>query len=298
MLNFVLLQRLQMLAKQGSFTKAAEELYITRSALIQQLNAVEADCGFRIFERSFRGVRLTEAGRVFMQRLSQISHSYDRTISQCREISNRQCNRIVIASLPNFNTQFIPRICDAFRLKHPDVEIIFKDYFPETYFKSFHRGEFDICPEYMVNYKNDSRETAVLHLVTDRHCCCVPKRDELAGKDVLQLSDLRGRRLMMYREGVTECDDALRDMILREEPTIQIVDLDVYDSSLVTRCRLERTILLGYSLYMKPFEGLVSIPLECGIPIKIGLGYHKNCRPIVKSFIDTAKKIEYDETKV
>lgn len=46
----------------GSFSKAAEELYISSPALIKQINLLEDNLGFSLFERNHRGIKLTAAG--------------------------------------------------------------------------------------------------------------------------------------------------------------------------------------------------------------------------------------------
>ena len=46
----------------GSFNKAAEDLYITSTALIKQINLLESDLGVRLFDRTHRGLTLTKAG--------------------------------------------------------------------------------------------------------------------------------------------------------------------------------------------------------------------------------------------
>lgn len=50
-------------ADAGSFSKAAEELYITSTAVIKQINLLEADVGLRLFVRTHRGIALTESGK-------------------------------------------------------------------------------------------------------------------------------------------------------------------------------------------------------------------------------------------
>lgn len=50
-------------ADTGSFGKAAEAMYISPPALIQQINLLEGRCGFKLFNRSNRGVTLTPAGK-------------------------------------------------------------------------------------------------------------------------------------------------------------------------------------------------------------------------------------------
>lgn len=49
-------------ADAGSFNKAAEQSYITPTAVIKQINLLEADLGLKLFERSHRGLKLTKAG--------------------------------------------------------------------------------------------------------------------------------------------------------------------------------------------------------------------------------------------
>ena len=54
-------------ADAGSFNKAAEESYITPTAVIKQINLLESSLGVKLFERSHRGLTLTNAGRSLYQ---------------------------------------------------------------------------------------------------------------------------------------------------------------------------------------------------------------------------------------
>ena len=50
-------------ADLGSFSKAAEALYISSTAIIKQINLLEQELGLQLFERTHRGISLTKAGR-------------------------------------------------------------------------------------------------------------------------------------------------------------------------------------------------------------------------------------------
>ena len=54
-------------AESGSFLKAAEKLYITPTAVMKQINALEKRIGVKLLERSNHGLFLTEAGRSFLR---------------------------------------------------------------------------------------------------------------------------------------------------------------------------------------------------------------------------------------
>ena len=56
-------------ADSGSFTKAAETLYISPTAIIKQINILEDRIGIKLFIRTHRGLKLTEAGKSFYKLL-------------------------------------------------------------------------------------------------------------------------------------------------------------------------------------------------------------------------------------
>ena len=62
-------------ADMGSFNKAAEALYITPPAVIKQINLLEKDLGLKLFNRTHRGLALTEAGKS-LYRASKYSIQY------------------------------------------------------------------------------------------------------------------------------------------------------------------------------------------------------------------------------
>ena len=81
----------------GSFTKAADALFITPTAVMKQINALEERLGFALFDRNNHGLRLTEAGKSFLQDAKYIVDYSDRAVEKAKEIdgkSNGQSIRI------------------------------------------------------------------------------------------------------------------------------------------------------------------------------------------------------------
>lgn len=73
-------------ADAGSFNKAAEESYITPTAVIKQINLLEESLGVKLFDRSHRGLQLTKAGRSMYQDAKYI-------IQYCRDSVTRAKKR-------------------------------------------------------------------------------------------------------------------------------------------------------------------------------------------------------------
>lgn len=90
------------IAEKQSFTAAADRLYISQSALSQQMKALERELGFALFDRSTRRAVLTEAGRSFYQTAVQMQELYFHAIAegqQLQTLHQRHMKRLCIGCL-------------------------------------------------------------------------------------------------------------------------------------------------------------------------------------------------------
>jgi DNA-binding transcriptional LysR family regulator len=108
-------------ARHESFTKAADELSLTQSAVCRQIASLEEFLNVELFRRSRRGVKLTEAGLSYSRRVATQLDAVERdTLSV---MGHQGANVIELAVVPTFGTQWLlPRLKD-FQHQHPDVTI-------------------------------------------------------------------------------------------------------------------------------------------------------------------------------
>lgn len=108
-------------ARHESFTKAAQELSLTQSAICRQIGSLEEFLNVELFRRSRRGVKLTEAGLSYSRRVATQLDAVERdTLSV---MGHQGTNVIELAVVPTFGTQWLlPRLKD-FQKQHPDVTI-------------------------------------------------------------------------------------------------------------------------------------------------------------------------------
>lgn len=109
-------------ARHQSYTKAADELALTQSAVCRQIAALEDFAGVRLFRRSSRGVALTEAGLRYSilvsRRLAEVERDAVELMSQGAE-----GGVLELGAVPTFATKWLlPRIPD-FATRHPGVRI-------------------------------------------------------------------------------------------------------------------------------------------------------------------------------
>ena len=111
-------------ARHQSFTKAAEELAVTQSAVCRQVAALEAFLGLKLFRRSRRGVTLTEAGASYGR---QVGARLDEVERDAFELMARggQGGALELGVVPTFATKWLLPRLGAFLRAHPGISIHF-----------------------------------------------------------------------------------------------------------------------------------------------------------------------------
>jgi DNA-binding transcriptional LysR family regulator len=108
-------------ARHESFRLAAEELFITSSAVSHQIKSLEQELGVQLFARSSRDLKLTETGRAFFDEVEPLIEQLDSIAGSYREDSAMRSVRISVQ--PFFASEyFVPRLSE-FTEQHPDIDI-------------------------------------------------------------------------------------------------------------------------------------------------------------------------------
>src|SRR5688500_18385440 len=104
-----------------SFSRAAEELFVSQAAISRQVRELEALIGRPLFNRLHRRVELTDAGTSLLTSLTASFDDIDRRLS---EILARQPQSLLKVSVePSFAGEFLIQRLNAFQELHPEIEI-------------------------------------------------------------------------------------------------------------------------------------------------------------------------------
>jgi LysR family glycine cleavage system transcriptional activator len=124
-LGFV--QGFEAAARTLSFTKAAEELFLTQSAVSRQIKTLEDHLGVKLFERHHRALALTEDGRAFQRIAADVLDRLQSSINQMRARTAE--NQLSVTTVTGFASLWlIPRLKRFTRLHpHIDVHIVAND---------------------------------------------------------------------------------------------------------------------------------------------------------------------------
>lgn len=118
--DIVTLQAFECAARHGNFTRAAEELNLTQSAVSRQISDLEAQTGMLLFERIRRRVVLSDAGRKFLPDVQRLLHQSEQLM--VRAVTAGASNAsLSIATLPTFGSRWLTPRLHKFLSTRPDT---------------------------------------------------------------------------------------------------------------------------------------------------------------------------------
>ncbi len=280
-------------AELGSFNKAAEALFISAPAIIQQINLLEESCGFKLFIRTNHGVSLTPAGKSLRDDAGTLIHFSEEALRKARSLAESSETTVRIGTSLLYKCRLLPDLWVKVSEQHPELKI---EIVPMTEYQQ--RGttfeelgnKFDLF-EGIYGSAGWNGLCQFLELDRTPICCAVSKNHRLAHIKKLTMQDLNGEYLVMPIEGVAKELDAFRNHIRQKYPTIQIVDSRRYDIDTFTLCEVNSYVLITQPVYQDIHTNLVTIPLKTKSTLPYGLMYANEPTMAARKFIHAVKNI-------
>lgn len=277
----------------GSLSKAAERLFISPTAVMKQMNALEARLDLRLIDRTPSGVRLTQAGGVIYQDAKFMIDYSKKSIANAK------------AALTAYDTTF----CVGTSLLNPakpfmDLWYSINKKFPKyklhlVPFEDNHEGilkEIELLGEkfdFLIGVCDSKAwlsRCKFLQLGSYKKMVAVSREHRLASKKLIKLEDLYGETLMMVKQGDSECNDLIRYDLENHHPKIHIEDTQqFYDLAVFNHCAETDKVLLTIECWRDVHPALVSIPIDWDYKIPYGLLYSLDAPDDVLKFVEEAK---------
>jgi DNA-binding transcriptional LysR family regulator len=110
-------------AEAGSFTRAAERLNLSQSAISRQMGALEEDLGTALFHRHARGLVLTEQGEILQQAARAVAARMRDTEAHLSESKDRPAGHLRINTTIGFGVGWLTPHLDEFCRRYPDINL-------------------------------------------------------------------------------------------------------------------------------------------------------------------------------
>ncbi len=279
-------------ADAGSFNKAAERSYITPTAVIKQINLLEASLGIKLFERTHRGLIMTKAGLSLYQDAKYIIQYCKDSVTRAKNAMQEDTNIIRIGSSPMTPAQLLMPLWTKIQERLPDLkfQIIPFENTPENAREILANlgKNIDVIGGIFDETMLELRQCDGLELSREPFCCAVSIHHRLATKNRLTMQDLYGENLLMMKREWSRYVDQLRDDIWQNHNQIHIVDFEFYNMDIFNRCENGNYVLLAIPGWANVHPLLKVIPVDWEYSIPYGLLHSPEPSETVKRFLAAA----------
>lgn len=282
-------------ADAGSFSKASEIMFISPTAVMKQINLLEGTLDVKLFNRTPRGLTLTNAGKSYYQDAKyMIQYAKDAQVRAKNAMQSNE-NMIRLGSSLMTPCQFLmqawPRIHEI--LPELKFEIINFENTPENareILKNLGQN-IDVVAGIFDETMLALRGCDAQELLRVPICCAVSIYHPLAQKKCLSIKDLYGQKLMLMKRNWSKYTDLLRDDLWEHHPEIEIVDFSFYNLEAFNQCEHDNVLLMAVPQWEGVHPLLKVIPVDWKHEMPFGLLYSHTPTQTVKDFIKAAAKV-------
>lgn len=197
MLNPYKLEIFRAVSQAGSFSRAAERLLMTQSAVSQHVQDLEAALGAALFTRGARGVTLTEAGTTLLDYTHRILKLVSEAELAVTDVARLAGVSLSIGASPGVSAYLLPEWIDAFQDAYPNVALSLQtDTTPQLLAKLFSQQLRLVLIEGELDNVERADELDVMVLENTPQFVVVGRKHPWWPRDTLMLSELDGQALV------------------------------------------------------------------------------------------------------
>ncbi|MBB1079214.1 LysR family transcriptional regulator [Limosilactobacillus sp. STM2_1] len=276
--------------REGSFSKAASSLFMSAVSVMKQMNNFESDLGFKIFNRSPRGISLTPAGKALYSSAQQIIRDSREAISAAQAIAEKGQTTIRIATSMLRSARPLMEAWERMGKQQKDYQLQIIPFNDDAATLRQITNQLGKTVDLLVgptnaNYLMDN-EFDFFNLGDQRCNIMVPRQNKLANKEKLNWDDLAEQKILLIRPGLSPKIDELRNEITQHHPEITIVNADYfYDIDTFNYCVHHNYLMEALEQWHNVHPSMVSIPMTWDYSISYGILSSSHANPQVKEFI-------------
>lgn len=185
----------QAIVRCQKFTKAAEECFISQSAISQQIQALEKELGVNLLLREGRKFSLTPAGDFFYRKSLVLINDFDRLLRDTVNLAKGSEQKISVGYLRHFDSSRLKKTVAEFSEQFPDIAIEFIQGTHEELYDLLRKEKVDIVISDL--RREPSEQYVKFFLTTEYFYAELPSKNPLAQLDSLTADDLKNTPIIL-----------------------------------------------------------------------------------------------------
>ncbi|MBO6815872.1 MAG: LysR family transcriptional regulator [Rhizobiaceae bacterium] len=185
-INLKLIQTFVLVAKEKSFSKAAEQSARTQPAISNQIKELENQVGFKLFERTSKSVSLSAEGLALLEGAERAMAELGIGLTNARKVADRRLEKVRVACLPTLSSGHLPEIMELARERMPDVSIFMRELNNEDLLEAVRRHEVD----FGIGVKVPADDCYLEELGADEMVAIVSENNPHYGTSEIRMADV------------------------------------------------------------------------------------------------------------
>lgn len=207
-------------AEQENVSRAALNLHVSQPGVSRQIHDLEEELGFKLFERNAKALKLTAAGRKFLEEARAVLLRADDAVKNARAVATGADGEIHIGYAPSLTIQILPRALRTFRSKFPGTRVSLHDLSTDEMLAGLRAGKLQVT---LMARPARKMLTGVHFQELARYpiCAALPPNHPLANSKTVSIEQLDKEPLIAYsRKDYPEYHDLLDKLFGKHKPGV------------------------------------------------------------------------------
>lgn len=273
-------------AEIGNITYAAQRLYTSQPTISRQIQMLEAELGYRLFNRRSKPLKLTESGKILYDGMKEALSQIDHTLQTAQVASEGKSGTLSIAFQTGYYAEYMFfKIIDALRESWPALKLNYNKMTTTEQHTGLENGSIDIAIGLELPHWEEAGFT-VRKLKKEETLIVVSNEHRLAGKDHLEYNDLCGETFYLTSPNGYQVDKIFKDIFCLDDvhqvevKSSEIAYFKVMSENGITISNPHDPYLLNNPYYHSiPFESEYSDSYVC-------VTNPDNTNPVINLFMD------------
>jgi DNA-binding transcriptional LysR family regulator len=279
-------------AEAENVSRAALKLHVSQPALSRQIRDLEDELGFELLERTAKSVRLTEAGRTFLEESKAVIARAAEATARAKEIANRSKSELRLGYAPSLSVSILPHALRLFQQKVPNGRVLLHDLSSEEMLGGLREGKLHAAL-LAKPVRASVRGLRFEELARYRMRVALDPGHRLASLSAIALQQIASEPLIAYsRKDYPEYHEELERLFATAKAKPKIAEEHDGVTSLVAAVEAGRGIALvpeSMDCFAGPRLKLVSLN-PAPAPIIVGLACATGrAEPAVQKFFESAR---------
>ncbi|HEX4706833.1 MAG TPA: LysR family transcriptional regulator [Candidatus Udaeobacter sp.] len=247
-------------AEMENVSRAALKLHVSQPALSRQIRDLEDEIGFSLLERTAKSVRLTDAGRSFLDNARALLQNADEAVLKARAVARAEPTELHVGYAPTPTAEILPKALRAFQRAMPNVHVRLYDWSMKDILEGVRDGRLQlglIVPPTKASGLKDLRYEELFH---ERVCVAVAPQHPFARRRAVPIAEVAAEPLIgLTREDYPNFYDYLSILFskLKQKPRV----VEEYDSfsGIISAVEAGTGVAIGADVFGHSFGNRVKL---------------------------------------